>query len=131
MKKTKKKRKRHYHTGEYVSIKSGQICKFRSGWEKSYMEFLDMSLDVISWEYESIVIPYVANKKTGKLRKYYPDFFVTKENDKFLIEIKPSRRIHQAKVMKKISAANDWCNVNNVKLLIVTEYELKVLGLLK
>lgn len=127
----KRKRKSHYHTGEYTSTKTGQVCRFRSGWEKIYLEYLDNNPDILTFEYESFSIPYVSNKRTGKIRKYFPDFLVTYTNGIIeLIEIKPLRRIHQAKIQKKTIAAGDWARLNNVEFKIVTEIELKLLGLL-
>lgn len=131
MPKRKRKKKGHYHKGDYVSTKTGATCSYRSGWELLYLKHLDSNDDVISFEYEKLVIPYVSNKKTGKLRKYYPDFFVVKTDGNYLVEIKPSKRVHQAKVAKKLLAAGDWCRENNVTLLVITEKELKQLGLLK
>ena len=69
----KRKRRRGYHRGTYVSPVAGE-CKYRSGWEEKYMNYLDSNADVVSWSYENLVIQYVSNKSTGKLRKYYPDF---------------------------------------------------------
>jgi hypothetical protein len=96
------------------------------------MAWLDASPDVVSWSYETLVIPYVSNVKTGKLRKYHPDFVVTHvDGTKEVVEIKPSKRVHQAKVTKKLLAAGDHCRAHGMTLTVVTEYELKALGLLK
>lgn len=131
MPKKKKKRKGHYHTGDYVSIKTGQICSYRSGWEEKYLTYLDTNPDVLTFEYEPFAIEYVSNKKTGKIRKYYPDVLVTYVDGRIiLVEIKPLRRMHQAKIQKKTLAAGDWARLNNVEFKIVTEVELKALGLL-
>lgn len=131
-KKRKRKRKGHYHTGVHASPKTGLTCKYRSGWESSYMQYLDASPDVITWAYESIVIPYVSNKKTGKLRNYHPDFLVTYADGHIeLVEVKPARRVHQVKVAKKLLAAGDWARAHGVALVVITEVELKQLGLLK
>jgi hypothetical protein len=130
-KKKKRKRKGHYNRGSYVSTKTGQVCKYRSGWELSYMQWLDVNVDVLTWSYETIIIDYVSNKRTGKLRKYYPDLYVHYvDGTKQLIEIKPSSRLHQAKVQKKLSAANDWCRTKGLALIVITEVELKKMGLL-
>ena len=72
----KRKRKSHYHRGDYVSQKSGETHTYRSGWEFLLMKYLDADQDIVSWSYESIVIEYVSNSKTGRRRKYYPDLYV-------------------------------------------------------
>jgi hypothetical protein len=131
-KRRKRKRRGHYHTGVHTSPKTGLTCKYRSGWELSYMQYLDTSDAVITWAYESIVIPYVSNKKTGKLRNYHPDFLVTYADGHVeLIEVKPAKRVHQAKVAKKLLAAGDYARAHGIALVIITEHELKELGLLK
>lgn len=132
MKKRRKKRKKkgHYHRGIYNSPLAGE-CKYRSGWEQKYMEHLDANPDVSTWSYEKLVIEYVSNQKTKKIRKYYPDFQVEyKDGTKVVIEIKPSRKLDQATIVKKIRAAKEWCTINNMTYKVLTEHELKDLGLL-
>ena len=95
------------------------------------MEHLDGDKSVLSWSYEKIVIEYVSNKKTKKIRKYYPDFFVEyKDGSRHVIEIKPSRKLSQATIVKKIRAAKEWCTINDMTYRILTEIELKDIGLL-
>jgi hypothetical protein len=128
----KRKRRRGYKRGEYTSMRSGLVFKYRSGWELAYMRYLDLNEDVFAWSYESVVIPYVSNLRSGKLRKYYPDFqvhWVNKPNE--LIEIKPAKRVSQVKVQKKLKAAEGWCREHGFTLVVLTEVELKSLGLLK
>lgn len=130
--KKKKRKKSRYQRGTYVSLKSGQTYKYRSGWEKIFMEFLDSSNDVISWHYELLVIEYLSNKKTGKFRKYYPDFSVTYvDGTQKVIEIKQFRKLKQLSVLKKTQAAIEWCRNHGAIYEILTEVELKSLGILK
>jgi len=129
-KKRRRKRKSHYHRGTHVSPIAGE-CKYRSGWEQKYMVYLDDNPDVTSWSYEKLVIEYVSNKKTKKIRKYYPDFQIEyKDGRKVVIEIKPSRRLLQASIIKKTEAAKAWCQVNGMTYEILTEIELKDIGLI-
>ena len=65
-KKKKRRRKSRYHRGEYTSVKTGQLCKYRSGWEQKYMEHLDANPDVVEWSYEKLIIEYISNQKTKK-----------------------------------------------------------------
>lgn len=120
----KKKKSSHYHQGTFNSIKGGE-CKYRSGWEEKFMMYLDSNPDVISWSYEKVCIEYVSNKKTGKIRRYYPDFLVIYKNNTELIEIKPSKKLKQATVIKKVEAAKNWCSSRNITYKVLTEIELK------
>lgn len=130
--KKRRKRKRKYHTGIHVSPKTGQECHYRSGWELAYMQFLDTDPDTVGYRYEDVSIPYLSNKATGKMRTYWPDFLVQKrDGEQFLIEIKPKRKLDQARVQKKLKAAALWCQAHRVTLVVLTEQELKHLGLLK
>jgi hypothetical protein len=70
--------------------------KFRSGWEMTFMMFLDSNDNVLQWASESISIPY-RNPITGKHSNYIPDFLVTyrgRNNTVIaeLIEIKPKKQ---------------------------------------
>ena len=95
------------------------------------MQWLDTNVDVVTWSYEDVIIEYVSNLKSGKRRKYLPDFLVEYVDHKELIEIKPAKRVVQAQVQKKLFAAKGWCDAKGIQLKVVTEVELKALGLLK
>lgn len=110
----KRKRRKKYHTGFHTSPKGGTF-KYRSQWEKDVAIYFDRDPLVISYGYEVLVIPYTSNLKTGKIRKYYPDFLVTySDGTKKLIEVKRQDKISDPKVMKKSNAARVWCSKNNV-----------------
>ena len=127
--KNKKKRGR-YHRGLYVSKIAGE-CKFRSSWEQKYMIYLDSDPEVKSWSYEKLIIEYISNTRTKKIRKYYPDFFVEyADGTKKVIELKQKRKLEQAVVKKKASAAHSWCLNNGAAYVILTEIELKNMGLI-
>jgi hypothetical protein len=131
-KKPRKKRKRrgHYHRGTHTSPIAGK-CKYRSGWECKYMIYLDSNPDVVSWSYEKLAIEYISNKKSQKKRKYYPDFQVEyNDGKKVVVEIKPSRKLQQTTVIKKIKAAIEWCAHHDVDYKVLTEIELKDLGII-
>ena len=127
----RRRRKKRYHTGVHVSTKTGRHCKYRSGWELAYLHWLDAHAMVKDFGYESVKIPYVSNLRTGKVRHYYPDFFIEfTDGSKQLVEIKPKKRLSQANVQKKLKAAQEWCQAHGATLLVLTEVELKVMGLL-
>lgn len=131
MAKKRRKRKGHYHTGSHESPKAG-TCEYRSGWELLFMQHLDGDPTVATYQYEGLCIQYLSNRKTGKHRKYYPDFLIEHvDGRKRLVEIKPKKRVDQARVQKKLKAAEAWCLEHGVTLEVITEVELKVMGLLK
>jgi len=95
------------------------------------MLHLDSNPNVEFWSYEKIVIEYVSNKKTNKIRKYYPDFLVKyKDGRSELIEVKPKRKLEQAIVKKKMEAAVVWCANHGMTYRIITEIQLKELNII-
>lgn len=129
MAKRKRKRKSRYKRGVYTSVIAGE-CKYRSGWELEFCKFLDSKSDIAAWSYEKILIEYVSNKSTGKIRKYFPDFFVEyKDGEKHLYEIKPKRRVSNLAVQKKAKAAIEWSNLHGMTYKMLTEDDLRQLGI--
>jgi hypothetical protein len=95
------------------------------------MLYLDSNSEVKTWSYEKTVIEYTSNQKTKKIRKYYPDFLVEfKDGTKSLIEIKQKRKLEQATVKKKATAARAWCVEHGATYKLLTEIELKNMGLI-
>ena len=90
------------------------------------MKHLDENPDVDDWSYEKIIIEYLSNIKTKKMRKYYPDFFVRyKDGREEIIEVKQKRKLGQATVKKKADAARQWCSDHGMTYKILTEIELR------
>jgi len=93
------------NTAKYVGKGSP---RYRSGWELTFMMFLDSNDNVLQWASESIAIPY-RNPLTGKQSLYIPDFLVTyrgRNNTTVaeLIEIKPKK---QSLIESKVASARD------------------------
>jgi len=109
-KRKRRKRKSRYITGIYKSVKCLNEIRYRSSWEFYVCKFLDEQLDVISYEYESIKIPYISNIKTKRIRNYIPDFVVNYiDGSKKIIEVKRKTAINNDIVVKKAEAARKWC----------------------
>ena len=96
------------------------------------MQHLDSERTVAAWAYECIAIPYVSAVRTGRVRRYIPDFLVERnDGSREVIEIKPSSRVSRLTNVKKFAAAREWCKQHGANFVIVTEIELRALGLLK
>ena len=82
--------------------------KYRSGWELTFMMFLDNNKNILHWASEPIRIPY-RHPLTGKPTNYVPDFLVVYEN-KYkkkiaeIVEIKPKK---QSLIESKTASAKD------------------------
>ena len=116
------------------------VPRYWSGWELSFMIFLDNNNNVMQWASESIQIPY-RNPVTGKQSIYVPDFLITyrtRQNTLIaeVIEIKPKKQsIIESKMNNrdrmvvainyaKWDSATKWCNRNGLKFRVITEQDL-------
>ncbi len=95
------------------------------------MQWFDAESSVTSYGYESVAIPYVSNTRSGKTRRYLPDFLVNMaDGSRWLVEVKPSKKLQQAVVKKKMLAGQRWCEEHGATYKFITECELKGMGLL-
>lgn len=111
--------------------------RYRSGWELTFMMFLDNNDNILQWASESISIPY-RNPLTGKQSMYIPDFFVTYRGRNNtvtaeLIEIKPKKqslieskandrdRAIVAVNYAKWDSATKWARRNGVTFRVINE----------
>ena len=114
--------------------------RYRSGWEMTFMMFLDSNDNIVQWASESITIPY-RNPITGKQSMYVPDFFVTyrgRDNTTRaeLIEIKPKNqsliesrmsdrdRAIVAVNYAKWASAQKWCQRNGLTFRVINEDQI-------
>jgi hypothetical protein len=72
---------------------------YRSGWERRFMVYCDLSPNVVSWGSEEVVVPYKCPIEGG-LHRYFIDFNVTVRtksgNTKtILVEIKPFKQTQE------------------------------------
>ena len=118
--------------------------RFRSGWEMSFMHFLDTNDSILQWASESISIPY-RNPLTGKQSIYIPDFLITyRTKDNIMkaevIEIKPKKQsVLESKASAKDRAvvalnygkwdqATKWCRRNGLVFRVITEDDMFAQG---
>jgi hypothetical protein len=116
------------------------VPRYRSGWELSFMQFLDNNDNVMQWASESIQIPY-RNPITGKQSIYVPDFLITyrtrqntliaevveiKPKKQSIIESKMSNRDRMVVAINYAKWASDekWCARNGLKFRVITELDL-------
>lgn len=104
--KKKRRKRKHYKTGVHHSPKCSTPIHYRSGWEKTVAEFLDGNPEVVSYEYESLMVPYVM---AGRGHTYYPDFLVRyKSGRTVVVEVKRQDKLVTKKVMLKNAAVRSW-----------------------
>ena len=122
---------------------------YRSGWEKYFLQWCDLTPTVVGYGSEELIIPYIS-PLDGRLHRYYIDFVVlvkqqNGEIKKFAVEIKPfsqtqppkvssKRKVLTESLKKKVEtysinqakweAAKGFCSKNNMSFIILTEKEL-------
>ena len=74
---------------------------YRSLLERKFMVYCDNNPGIVQWASEELPIRYY-NPIDKKYHRYFPDFVVkTVNNEKYMIEIKPSRQVAKPKPPKK------------------------------
>jgi hypothetical protein len=114
--------------------------RFRSGWEMTFMMFLDNNENIMQWASEAVSIPY-RNPLTGKQTMYVPDFLITYRDrtnqlKAELIEIKPkkqslieSKQSQYDRAMVAINYAKwdqavKWARRNGLSFRVITEDQI-------
>ena len=111
---------------------------YRSLLERRFMRYCDLNEDILYWASEELPVRYY-NPLDKKYHRYFPDFVVkTVNNDKYMIEIKPSRQVAKPKPPKKKTksymresfeyiknqakwqAAKSYCDDNGMKFKLIT-----------
>ena len=115
---------------------------YRSLLERRFMRYCDLNEDILYWASEELPVRYY-NPLDKKYHRYFPDFVVkTVNNEKYMIEIKPSRQVAKPKPPKKKTksymresfeyiknqakwqAAKSYCDDNGMQFKLITEKDL-------
>ena len=115
---------------------------YRSLLERRFMRYCDLNEDILYWASEELPVRYY-NPLDKKYHRYFPDFVVkTVNNEKYMIEIKPSRQVAKPKPPKKKTksymresfeyikkqskwqAAKSYCDDKGMKFKLITEKDL-------
>lgn len=120
---------------------------YRSFWERQTFGWLDRNDNIVQWNSEETVIPYIC-KTDGKPHRYFMDvWFITKTGQQYLIEIKPKKEtvppvtpkrktkrylqesMTYVKNQCKWEAAAKYAEKHNMKFEVWHEDRLKQLGI--
>ena len=119
-----------------------QQIVYRSLLERRFMRYCDLNTDILYWASEELAVRYYS-PLDKKYHRYFPDFIVkTINNEKYMIEIKPSRQAVKPKPPKKKTksymresfeyiknqakwqAAKAYCEDKGMEFKIITEKDL-------
>lgn len=141
-----------YHQGIFTPTNPqkylGDVSKitFRSSWELKVMMWCDKNQSVLAWNSEELIIDYYS-PVDQRNRRYFVDFVVRMRNNEgvvedLILEIKPYKEtIPPVKGNKKSKtwlkeaynwevnkckweAATNFAKANNMKFIILNEYDL-------
>ena len=138
------------YKGKYIPINrkkyvgnSSQVI-YRSLWERKLMVYCDRNEKVIEWGSEEVIVPY-RSPWDGKMHRYFPDFWVEKDNgEELVIEVKPKQHLVPPKKPKrqtvkylremrtfavnqrKFDVAQEYCKNKGMKFQIMTQDELGI-----
>ena len=145
--------KKNYSQGRYKPIHpqkyKGDINNiiYRSSWEKKFLYYCDMNEKILEYSSEEFFVPYRA--PDGRIRRYFPDFYIKVQEEsnaikKYIIEIKPQKQTlppkkpsrqtkryisevyEYAKNQSKWEAAREWCADRGYEFKVITEKELNI-----
>ncbi len=143
------------YRGVYSQIKNPQKYKgdtrkvtYRSLWERSVMKWMDLNADIVEWNSEEVVIPYICNTDNQQHMYHIDFYFKHKSGQKYLIEVKPARQVvppkpgskrtrkflsetmRFAKNKSKWAAAEKVARQNGMKFQIWTEKDLERMSII-
>lgn len=138
-----------YHKRKYVPVfpekYSGDPTNviMRSSWETRFAIWCDKNPQIIKWNSEETIVPYIS-PLDGRVHRYFIDFKIKTVNNKtYLVEIKPKaqtlppqgtkktkRFLAEAKTymvnQAKWEAATKYAKDRNWEFMVLTEYELGI-----
>lgn len=106
-----------YKIGHYYNKFTNEMEYHHSGYERKFMEFLNVQPDVIFWtKKHKIFIDYIFG---DKVKKYWPDFYIEFDNGfKTIVELKGFEE--DPTILEcKIAAGIEYCNNNNLTYQII------------
>lgn len=121
--------KNNHQCGDHESTKTGLKHRYRSSWECATMLFLDVSAEILAWNYECLRVSYYYENNK---RWYVPDFLVEYvDGRKEIWEIKPKEFATSRACQLKTEAAKKYCESEGISAYrILTRDELSQMGIL-
>lgn len=107
-----------FSRGKTYSHKMGREFYFQSSWERDFISKIDSDKSISSFYTTPFSIDYVYLEHK---RKYIPDLMLTKNNQTFIVEIKPSCFLEAKINLAKFKAAKEYCDEKGFIFEVWTE----------
>lgn len=102
----------------YPSSKMSRMIHCESILERDAAHMFEKSEKVFSYYEQPQVVQYAQDEV---IKTYFPDFLLILEQGEFLIEIKPSAKLEEPKIIKKFNAIKNHFFRNHINFLIFDE----------
>jgi len=113
--------------GYFPSVKMGKTIAFESLLEEKQIFMLEYDPTVTAFYEQPLKIDYFNN---GRRKSYYPDFAVVYSDKPIeIIEVKPSKKLSDPKLLSKFEAGSYFCQANDYQFKIVTEKDIDTIKL--
>jgi len=84
---------------KYVGDVKGIV--YRSLWERNTFRWIDANANIVAWNSEEVVVPYICGTD-NKVHRYYMDlWFKTSDGKTYIVEIKPKKQTQPPKEPKR------------------------------
>jgi hypothetical protein len=97
---------KHYNQGVWKPINEDKYrgnvdsIVYRSSWERRFFTWADNAVDVVEWNSEEVVVPYIS-PVDNRPHRYFVDAWMKMANGKiYLVEIKPLKETEPPKLPK-------------------------------
>lgn len=91
--------------------------------ERDYIYLLEIDPDVLSYCEQPFTMTYASQEK---LKRYTPDFLVTRSQSQQIVEVKPERLTHADKNLQLWRQIAPIAIANNMEFVVVTEKIIRV-----
>jgi len=84
---------------KYVGDVKGIV--YRSLWERNTFRWIDANANIVAWNSEEVVVPYICGTD-NKVHRYFMDlWFKTSDGKTYIVEIKPKKQTQPPKEPKR------------------------------
>lgn len=104
--------------GKFPSVKMNTAIWWESQIERDYIYLLEIDPNVISYQGQPFKIFY---QDLGKSKTYTPDFWVQRNKQGQVIEVKPNSQINKPDNQKLWRIITNWCREKGWEFLVVTD----------
>lgn len=109
--------------GKFPSLKNKSTVWFESHLERDFIYLIEFDKSVTKYQEQPFKIKYFLN---GKQRLYTPDFFLERQTEKQVIEIKPQSKIESEEFIHFSNHMKDFFFGKGYEYLVITDTTIRL-----